>query len=1008
MMNNDKGVTTNDSIGELVRIVDNHLNPMNTTSNLSWTRTYTPPLMGTSARAVKRRVDGDTGPIRIEGTDTYNRPLQHHYQNVRQILEQPQQSSQISNVDQSNYSRSLSNTKRDFFDKQSQLPISTYDYPPHESQQQQQPMQKIVTTITTTTETLPTLVKQTPLLTNHILEQSTETNIKTIKNDSQQPQIIERTEKYQEFSDSTNDGIRRLPMFPITKTTGATDLDQVQAQVNRLSDDHQAIQQLARELQEHNVTTTNQYKRLASQTNTTLTDTTTTTTTNPSNTIITDKTNKTVTSEFTVIDALLDNPLGSNDDKQNSLLHKRFNDILSNIRNSEYVNLFKNSTAKKILKTPTNEPVNTRLIRKQTHFTESNIEQISMSTEQTPLLNSKEKKKQDKVNKKKSKTKTKSKKLPKNVDYQVIDAIINSPISLYIPDSYLAKYKVTSRLSQLSSVPSIRSTDNSISMSQQLDTKANNETVYNLANVIHEIFLHHAAALTLLGSTPKKQLQNPMKPSVINELVYKQQPQQSLMNSNQSEIQLQPDPNKTRVLYRYLDEHGNVLKLSSTPPSQLRESLAEPSQQSSYRRTEPTYIYNQQITRNDEQNLRRIPEHEQRITRQVESRLPTTKTITKEDLELRNKQTSQLNNYSPRLDQITLEPLAQFSYRNIEPTYISNRQITKDDEQNLRRVPEHEQRITKQDELRWPTAIITTSTTKEDLELRNKNVSKLNIQPSPTVYNIPITIEHPHTIKTPPQQQRKHHHPNQQNVSLSWLPLSYQLEQQYVPIGSINYDTDSSMSEHSPIHQPYDYVPVYTHHHHNRGTFLPNACCHNHLQGHAHYPSPPPVSYVTSCIIPEYSSGSYSRNYIEVFRDGETIPSEVYSLPINELITTNNSHTSYDQHENKHQPSSSINLQFEKNIPSTSTHDQYHSRTIDTSPNRDNIYFDNYLPQSKSFDYRPLRTKIQREHKITPRLLVEEWDNPQQSSSTNYNQQMSTSSTDEVFINNKPTNKTSP
>ncbi|CAF2325572.1 unnamed protein product [Rotaria sp. Silwood2] len=1003
-MDNDKGVSTNGGIGELVRIVDNHLNIMRPSPGLSSTRTYTPPLMGTSARIAKRRVDGDTGPIRIEGTDTYNQPLQHQYQNVRQILEQ-QQPNQISNVDQSKHSRSLPNAQRDFFDKHSSSPLSTYDTPPHEQQQQQQqppPIQKIVTTITTTTSSTPTLANQTPSSSNRVLEQSTETNIKTFKNDSQQPHIIEHREKYQEFSDSSNYDIHRLPKLPITKTSGATDLDQVQAEVDRLTDDHQAIQQWTHLLQEHNVKVTNEYKRLPSQSNTTPTNTTA----NPLNTIVIDQANKTTTtSEFTVIDALLDNPLGSNDDKQNSVLHKRFNDILSNIRNSEYVNLFKNSTAKKILKKSTTETVNTPLMRKQTHFTESNIEMISSSTEQTPLLNSKEKKKQDKVNKKKTKTKTKSKKLSKDVDYQVIDAIINSPISLYLPDSYLAKYKVMSPLSQVSSIPSITSKDNGISMSQQLDIKANNETVYNLVQIVNELFLHHAAALTILGSTPKKKLQNPVKPSVLSELVYHQQQQQPLMNSNQSETQLQSEPIKPRVLYRYIDEQGNVLKLSPTSPSQLRESISDQSQQYSYRNIEPAYTYNRQITRDDEQHLRRVPEHEQRITRQDESRLPTTTTITKQDLELRNKNISQLSNRSSDLDTITPEPSQQYSYRNIEPAYIYNKKITKDDEQHLRRVPEHEQRITRQDESRLPTAIA-----KLDFKSGNENVSQINEKPLPIVYNIPISIESEHTIKSPSQQQRIHHHPNQQNVSLSWLPLSHQSEQQYIPTGPINYETDSSMSEHSPMYCVHDYIPIHAHHHHhhNQATFPPNTCCHHHqhLPDHVQYPSSPSVSYISPNIIPEYSSTGFSRNYIEVFRDGGTIPSEVYSLPINEPIPTNYSHACHDHCENKHHPASSINLQYEKNIPSTSNRDQCHSRTIETSPNHDNLYFDTYLPQSKSFDYRPLRTKLQREHKITPRLLVEEWDHPQQSISTDYNKQRSTSSTDEVFINNNHDNNT--
>ncbi|CAF4165757.1 unnamed protein product, partial [Rotaria magnacalcarata] len=66
-------------------------------------------------------------------------------------------------------------------------------------------------------------------------------------------------------------------------------------------------------------------------------------------------------------------------------------------------------------------------------------------SEQVPLIDPKEKKKQDKEKKKASKMKSKSK--SKSENYQAIDAIISSPISIRLPDSYLTKYNVSPPLS---------------------------------------------------------------------------------------------------------------------------------------------------------------------------------------------------------------------------------------------------------------------------------------------------------------------------------------------------------------------------------------------------------------------------------------------------------------------------------------------------------------------------------------------------------------------------------
>jgi hypothetical protein len=882
--------TTGGDIGELVHIVNNHIDPSINTTTLNSTRTHTSPLMGTSARAAKRRIDGDTGPIRIDGTDTYNQQLQHHYQNVRQILEDQQQN-QITNIDQSNESRQSIITKQDSFEQRIKPSASTYDSPPREHQ----PAQKIITTITTTTKTTPTLHNQPNSSLNEssssvgrLLEQAAElqklTNINSTKNDSQQPLVIERTEQYQVFFDPKNHEIRRTPSIPITKSSHATDLDQ--AQVDRFIDDHQAIQQLTRVLQEHNTATVNEYKRFPSQSNSILINTTTTTTTTiPSNIVLVDRTNQPIKSEFTVIDALLDNPLGTNNNKQNNTIHNRFNDILANIRNPEYVNVLKQSTEKVTKKTKSKKKTN--------------------ESAQTPLLNSKENKKRKKI---------KSKKLSKDKNYEVIDAIISSPVSIHLPDSYLTKYKVNPPLSQLTSIPSITAKDNNILLHQQLDAKAKNETVYDLVKIVNELMLHHTAVLTASLTTATNRLQQSVKPTYINQVHQRY----LITNANQSS-----EPIKPRIVYRYLDERGNVLKISSTSPSELREMYPEQSQQNFYRNIEPTYFNSQQITV-DNQRHHFIPEYQQRTTWQAESKLPT-------------------------------------------------------------------------------------AITREDLELRDKRIPKLSERPLSTERAIPISIEREYTIKTPFQQQRISHHPNHQNFQLAVLPLSYQLDQPYISgDGTFGYDTDSTISEHSILHRPYDYAPIDTHYH-NRPLFQ-NTYYQNHSPVRPYYSSPSRSPYGTGGIGPDYSGTTVSRNYIEVFRDGETKPSQVYSLPFNESISKSVRHSRYDQYQSKksgkdHISSSSPHSKYERIIPSLSNHSPYSPHTIQHSPYHDQIHLDNYLHQSKSSDYRPLRTKLQREYKITPSLLVDEWDHPQQFTSTNYNKQTSISSPDDVFITNNQTNK---
>ncbi|CAF0870582.1 unnamed protein product [Adineta steineri] len=888
-MDIDKDTSTSGSTTEFVPYVDSNHNRRKTSPSLSPTRLYSSPLMGTSARAAKRRLDGDMGPVRIDGTDTYNQQLQHHYQNVRQVLDD--QESSPTNINHKNESRQSFNAKRNFFEERFKPPPPpTYDSPPREHQSPQQ----IVTTITTTTSTSPKLLNRKSLQLNdsslsvdHILEQANElqklSNDNSTKDASQQSLVIERTQQYQVYLDRTsNPEVRHASSSSDLKKNQTTDLDQAQteAQMNRSIDDHQAIQQLTRVLKEHS-STTNLYKRLSSQTSPVLINsTTTTTTTIPTDIKLADLTNKPIGSEFSVIDALLDNPIGTNNSKQNDTLHKRFNNIITSLQNSEYVNLLRQSITRSSKK------------RKSTDET-----QLTNSSDQTPLLSSKQKKKNKKKEKKSKKTEPKT--------YQVIDALVNSPIILRLPDSVLRKYNVRPPVSQLSPFSSIITKDNNILFHQPTDYRTKNETRNSLVN---EPMIHHTAAANASIPRATKELQQPIKPNYFHDSAYQQHP---ISNSNQPEAPIKP-----RIIYRYLDEQGNVLKLSSTAPSQLRENTPEQSQQTSYQHVEPKYFYNRQIMTDDNRHAF-IPERQERRTWHEQSNIPT----------------------------------------------------KKNDKYNVH-------------------------------DIRD---SRLSERSTPTTRTIPLTIEREHSRRTPTQQNPQHF-ANQQNLKLAWLPLSYQLDQPYIPSTPAGDDTDSTTSDHSVTYRTYDYLPINNTHSqsNNRPLFR-----HDYYQDPSPerktYTSPPRVSSRNSRnISPAYSSKGFSRNYIEIFRDGETKPSEIYSLPINE--PGNRHHSRYDQHEaeisgKSHDP---LITRHEKNIPSSSpsNHDSYYSRTAHNSRNRDDNNFDSYLSQSKSFDYRPLRTKLQREYKITPSLLVDEWDHPQQSISNDSYKTTSVSSPDDVFINN--------
>ncbi|CAF3587593.1 unnamed protein product [Adineta steineri] len=1050
-----------DGIDELVNIVNNHLNPVsstpstvNTTSGSA--RTHSPPLMGTSARAAKRRVDNDITPVRIEGTDTYNQQLQHHYQNVRQILEDQQKQAQPTpTIEAAPETRHSFSSKRDYFEQRFKTPPPTYDAPP--SRPQQQP-QKIITTITTTTtssapsssiahDRTSSSSNESPSV-DRVLEQAVElqkmSNINSTKHDSITPLIVERTEEYQVFLNAVNHEVRRTPsiarttIVSPTKTGHATDLDQAQAQaqVEHTTDDHQAIQNLTRALQEHNVTTINEYKRLPSS--------------NPSSptalpsTVFFDRTNLPVISnEFSVIDALLNNPIGTNDAQYNSLLSIRYNDIMTNLRNPEYLNSLKQPpkptkqskkqpkekkvkekkvkekkpkekksktttpsttdtvehaaitplihTSEQLQSQITEQPLTTNATTTTTTTTTDTTTTPVASSEQTPLIDPKEKKKKDKENKKQIKTKSKQK--SKNGDYEVLDAIIGSPVSIHLPDSYLVKYNVSAPLSQSSpsqpipsSIPSVTTTvapapalvtTTITSKNENIPVPEKNQTLHHLVKIVHELQLHNASALlaslNTTSSSSSSSKANTIRETkepviatkatvpVINEAVLQkpslEQQKRPISQQTQPELRPQTEVVKPRIIYRYIDEYGRVLKISSTPPSQLRE---QPSQQ-------------------------------------------------------------------------------QYSYRNTEPAYLHGRYIAVDDE---RRHPlqSYEQRATWQGEPKLPTTV-----TREDFELRDKRIPQLSEQSMPTSRTVPVSVDQDHSSKSTSSQyqHRPYHYPNQQNVKLAWLPLSYQNEPPYAPTGGIGYDTDSTISERSARYRPYDYAPNEGSYHYAHRPSHSDYYYHR-PSGPSYYPPPPPLPYGGRGISPEY--GGAPRNYIEVFRGGdfrETKPSEVYSLPLNEHIRTspissaNNRHSRYDQYQserygsmshrhhnnnNNNMPSSQYSYnsntlphsRYQNNIPSSTVHTSssyyshrspYQHRTVQSSPNPD---YPNYVRQSKSFDYRPLRTKLQREYKITPNLLVDEWDYPQTTEKTKYStttvsntNRSGVSSPDDVFISNR-------
>ena len=879
-MDNGKYSTINRAaVGELVRMVDNDLNPIIASPTLSTVRTHSSPLMGTYARAAKRRIDSESGPLRIDGTDTFNQPMQHIYQNSRQIT-----NDQTNNLE----SRRLVNIQTDNFDNRTKISSSNYDAPPRKDQSAATP-QKIITTITTTTTTTPakqyqsnTSLNEATLPVDRLLEHAAElqklSNLNP--NNNKEPLVIERKEQYQVFLDPTD----HETTLPVPRSGHATDLDQAQA--DRLVDDHQAIQHLTRALQEHNTTTLNEYKRLPSQTTPIVINTTTTTTRIPSSRLLADQTNQPIPNEFSVIDALLHNPLGTNNQKQNSKLQTRFNTILTNLRNADYVNALKESTRKVTKKKKSKKSSKSPAVDKQTQITEAMIDPNLVSTEQTSIINSAQQPKSTKFG-------------SKNGDYQVVDAVIGSPTSYRLPDAYLTKYRTNPPLSQSFLTSSMTGKNDAIPLSQQSDLKAKPETVNGLVKVVNDLTLHRAAALT--GSVPSPQSTSPGYPHQLPV-------QRSTGISNQSS-----ESGKPRVIYRYLDEHGNVLKISPVAPSQLREVIPEESQRTLARNTQPNYANNRSLVIEDERHALWLNQ----------SRLP--KAISREDF---------------------------------DPT--------------------------------------------------EKRPAKPTEQSSSTSRTIPITIEREYPPRIPLQQSQGFRpHSNEENIRATWLPRPQKTEPPRSPMsGQGGYDTDSTDSEHSTTYRSNEY-PQREYH---QQPVYPPVYQQNRSPVRPYDPSPSRLVHGNQRISPDYTRAVTPRNYIEVFRDGDVKPSEIYSLPFNDSSSTVDRHSQYDQHQsNRHgrpeMSSMSPSSKYTKIIPSLSNRDAHPSSH---SPTRNSTYLDSHSQPTKLSDYRPLRTKLQREYKITPSLLVDEWDLPETPTSPDYQTQTNFTSPDDVFMTSNRTYKAQP
>ena len=233
------------------------------------------------------------------------------------------------------------------------------------------------------------------------------------------------------------------------------------------------------------------------------------------------------------------------------------------------------------------------------------------------------------------------------------------------------------------------------------------------------------------------------------------------------------------------------------------------------------------------------------------------------------------------------------------------------------------------------------------------------------------------TCQRPQQQnQRIFHQSGQQNTALASLPsLSHPSEKQFISVNNVD---DSTTDDQSVKHQVYNSTsmnPSYSSYH-NR-SLLQNTDYPSKSPKRTQYSVTPSSYRINREKSTEHDNTAPVRNYLEIFRNGEANPSECYSLPINKPVSKGYYHSFYDSHKkicpekSNFDPFSSDSQDDELILSSSTCNSYHHPQTIQNSPDHDNTLYDNCLRQSKLFDYRPLRTKLQREYKITPSLLID-------------------------------------
>ncbi|CAF0785816.1 unnamed protein product [Didymodactylos carnosus] len=709
--------------------------------------------------------------------------------------------------------------------------------------------------------------------------------------------------------------------------------------------------------------------------------------------------------------------------------------------------------------------------------------------EKAPLLDPKEKKKLDKEkkqrheeekkrqkeaekaekNKKKLADKQKkSKKLATEdrKDSRSIDAAVSHPISSRSSDSYIIKQ--------------VSTTDQSVGgMLVQPTEKRDGEAVDFLIKIVQEMFLHGAAVLT--ASSSSSPTTKPPSHTAVPELV----PQHHQLSRASAQTED----------YRYIDERGVLVRDYEYKPLLYNEQGRADTQYIRYTDNQEPSLgayggLTTEIIRqkpflshidDDDQYIRPIDElgqhtkqfsprdvsEETSLHEIVRKQPPTTdytQFVDEQGRSLRHHEPSYSYEYSARADGSTYQnEKTKTTISTPTPHQVDNRtdqrRIINDyvDDRGRKFIP-------KVEEKRWEgDKIVPTTIKREDIELLDKRIPQLSEQ-----QNISMPIKR-NSISRPERMQEYTQQNN--NIELAWLPLNYA---EQMPIG---YETDSTISERSFAPPHISAVPssrqTYT-----RTYYQPTTCIESRYMDpyyrrlylmkpvdyYGSYYTRPPYTvhrsgplYHGRSILPEY--GTSTRNYIEVFRDGDTKPSEVYSLPLLSSLmnepplpssVNNDHHSRYDQHHGKKYstaqrfhtgrggdhycsstlPSSSAttnNLRYtslpssryknrympihytdynKRYVPSyfpsypveqryslgrcscndreggfitplyTPTYKQHQRYPVE------NNHTENYLRQSKSatFDYRPLRSKLQREHKITPSLLVDEkWDTqPQQ------------------------------